>query len=121
MAFYNTCPSACRCAPSTSNGWMGLTVTGAQASEHPLKAGAALPNGGATVLALPSLQKIQDMLDRRSGCGELHIKQLGNFGLNCWGLGACYMFLGGLERVKKVKRWWPTGRPGHLKLFSNAF
>ena len=84
MAFYNTCPSACRCAPSSSNGWLGLTVSGARASEQPLKAGAALPNGGATVLALPCLEKIQEMLDRRTG--ELHLKQLGNFGINCGGL-----------------------------------
>lgn len=84
MAFYNTCPYACRSSQSSSNGWMSLAVTGALPGEQPGKAGAALPKGGATVLALPSLQKIQDMLDRRSNTGvELNIKSLGNFGINC--------------------------------------
>lgn len=85
MAFYNTRPYVCRMScTSTSNGWMNLVVTGAQPGEQPGKAGAALPGGGATVLALPSLQKIQDMIERRSNTGaELNIKSLGNFGINC--------------------------------------
>ncbi|CAL1146231.1 unnamed protein product [Cladocopium goreaui] len=128
MAFYNTCPYACRSSQSSSNGWMSLAVTGALPGEQPGKAGAALPKGGATVSRQKparagvdkgisallmskvgyikpgrwSLQKIQDMLDRRSNTGvrqgwelgtysdpspfsyvELNIKSLGNFGINC--------------------------------------
>ncbi|CAE7199302.1 unnamed protein product [Symbiodinium sp. CCMP2592] len=37
----------------------------------------------AQVLALPPLQKIQDMLDRKLGEAEVTMKMLGNFGMNC--------------------------------------
>mmetsp|Transcript_47864 Transcript_47864/g.86344 ORF Transcript_47864/g.86344 Transcript_47864/m.86344 type:complete len:1659 (-) Transcript_47864:128-5104(-) len=86
ICFFNTCPYACPSKSQFSRGtWLPFTARGGDPGEHPAQAGTScLPGGGATVLALPPMQKILEMLGKtKSESADLSPSKIGPFRENC--------------------------------------
>lgn len=68
LNFFNTCPYACQRDHAFRGTWLSFSARGGEPGEQPAQANtSSLPGGGATVLALPPMQKILDMLSKANG------------------------------------------------------